>query len=89
MLARVSFGADRTEAGHLLLRIRSRARQANLPRYLGYEILGKHVQTKIWTAFLECLARECGGRPLGDVVTSTDEVAEDPADRGETDQPTF
>ena len=55
----------------------------------GYELLGKHAQTKIWTTFLEHLARECGGRPLGEVITSTDEVPEDPADRGETDHPTF
>jgi len=35
------------------------------------------------------MAETSGGRLLGDVVTSTDEVPERPVDRGEVDRPAF
>jgi hypothetical protein len=85
----ITFGAYHDEAGRLVCRIRSRARQANLPRLVAYHLLGIHAQTAIWVAFLECLAEECGGRMLGPVMTSTDETDELPSDRGEVAAPTF
>jgi len=85
----ITFGVYPDEAGRLVFRIRSRARQRNLPRFLGYELLGKHAQTQIWIHFLENWAQACGGKLVGDVILSTDEVEETAADRGEEEQPTF
>lgn len=86
---RITFGAYRDEAGRLVCRIRSRARQRNRRLLSGYLTVGIHGQTRVWVTFLERLAAACGGRVLGDVLTSTDEVEELPEDRGIGEAPTF
>jgi Domain of unknown function (DUF1990) len=85
----ITFGAYYDEGGRLVCRIRSRTRQGNPLRLLAYELLGVHAQKAIWAGFLERLAQDCGGRQLGEVVTSTDPVPELPVDRGEAHAPTF
>jgi hypothetical protein len=86
---RITFGAYRDEAGHLVCRIRSRARQRNRRLFTGYLMAGIHGQTRVWVTFLERLAAACGGRLLGEVLTSTDEVEELPEDWGAGEAPTF
>jgi hypothetical protein len=78
---RITFTASMNEEGRLVCRIRSRARIHNVPRYLGYELLGKHLQTGIWVTFLERVVEVCGGTPIGGVMTATARVQEEPADR--------
>jgi hypothetical protein len=85
---RITFTASLNEEGHLVCRIRSRARIYDLPRYLGYEVFGKHVQTEIWETFLERVAEVCGGSPIGGVMTSSARVAEEPGDRPGDHEPT-
>jgi hypothetical protein len=86
---RITFGAYHDEVDRLVCRIRSRARIADPVRLLGYVLLGKLAQTRIWIGFLERLAAACGGKLLDHVLVATDTVAESPADRGEEDAPTF
>lgn len=86
---RITFGADYDAGGRLVVRIRSRARQRNLPRFLGYAFLGMKIQSRIWSGFLTSLAADCGGRMLGGVMTCTDRVPESPADRGEEEAATL
>jgi hypothetical protein len=86
---RITFGACEEGSGHLVCRIRSRARQRNRRLLTGYLLGGIHGQTVVWVAFLERLAEECGGRVLGRVITSTDEVQELPEDEGARETPTF
>jgi len=85
---RITFGASRDAAGRLVCRIRSRARIDTLHRYIGYRLLGKRAQTNAWMAFLRRTATACGGKVLGDVLVSTDEVTDSPADRGHVEAPT-
>lgn len=86
---RITFGASYDVGGRVVFRIRSRARQGNVLRYLGYAFAGKFIQKRIWAYFLERLARECGGRMLGGVVSSTDRVSDSPADQGAEEAPTL
>jgi hypothetical protein len=86
---RISLGAYHDELGRLVLRIRSRARASDLLHYVGWETIGKHIQSQVWTHFLERLAAECGGRVLGQVGMETEVVPEEPEDRGEGEAPTF
>jgi hypothetical protein len=86
---RITFGAERDAAGRLVFRIRSRSTISDLARLIAYRLLGIHVQTRIWTTFVERVAQAAGGRLVGEVVTSTDRVSRDPADRAEEDAPTF
>jgi hypothetical protein len=85
----ITFAAHRDETGRLVLRIRSRARQRNLPRFFGYALLGKTAQTQIWVQFLKALVADCAGHLVGDVIVATDEVEETPLDRGEEEKPTI
>jgi hypothetical protein len=84
---RITFGAHRDAAGHLVARIRSRARIISPHHYVGYKLIGKRAQTRAWVTFLQRAAAACGGRLLGGVLLSTDEVTETNADRGETVAP--
>jgi hypothetical protein len=86
---RISFGASTDEAGRLVCRIRSRSRIGDYPRFVGYHLLGKHAQTRIWTTFLERLAQACGGHLIGRVLLSTDTVYDLPEDQGVRRAPTF
>ncbi|HEU4754628.1 MAG TPA: DUF1990 family protein [Armatimonadota bacterium] len=86
---RISFGAHCDAGGRLVCRIRSRSRLSGVARYLGYELLGKHIQTLVWVTFLRRLAERCGGEPIGDVVQSWDRVSETYADVGALERPTF
>jgi hypothetical protein len=86
---RITFGAECTEDGRLILRIRSRARASSPARWLGWEVAGKHLQSLIWIRFLERLAEATGGRPLGDIIMEMEEVPETAADRGDSEEPTF
>lgn len=86
---RITFGAFRDEAGRLVCRIRSRARQRSRRLFAGYLMVGIHGQTRVWVTFLERLAAACEGRVLGEVLTSTDEVEELPEDRGVGEAPTL
>jgi hypothetical protein len=86
---RITFGAAKDVAGRLVLRIRSRARLDHPVRYAGYELLGRHAQTRIWVTFLERSAAACEGRLLGRVIHSTERVEFSPADWGAVERPTF
>lgn len=86
---RITFGAYHDEAGRLVCRIRSRARERNRLLLDGYLMGGIYAQTRVWVTFLERLTAACGGRVLGRVLTSTDEVEELPEDRGKGEAPTF
>jgi hypothetical protein len=86
---RITFGAEQDETGRVILRIRSRSRISSPARYVGYEMVGKHAQTRIWVTFLERWAERCGGRIVGQVLLAWDRVEESPADTGETERPTF
>jgi len=86
---RITLGAHYDQGGRLVCRIRSRNRLLNRRYWLSYHLMGKHAQTRTWTAFLEHVAERCGGRRLGSVLTATTPVAELPADRGTVEAPTF
>jgi uncharacterized protein DUF1990 len=86
---RITFGATRHEDGHLVFRIRSRARASDTVRYLGYMLFGKGIQTRCWLAFIERVAEVCEGRIVGKVQTETKEDSDRMADLGELDTPTF
>ena len=86
---RISFGAAQDAEGRLVLHIRSRARINGPFRWLGYEVIGKHMQTRVWVTFLQRWAEACGGAVRGEVVLSTDQVEETPADQGEREHATF
>src|SRR5262249_4728480 len=68
---RISFGASYDPGGRLVIRIRSRARQRNFPRFIAYALVGMRVQSRIWAEFLTRLAAECGGRGPGGGGTCT------------------
>jgi hypothetical protein len=84
---RITFGAESDAAGRLVFRIRSRSTIQNLPRLLAYQLMGIHVQTRIWTTFVERVAEEAGGRLVGEVVVATEPAHERPADRGGDEHP--
>jgi hypothetical protein len=86
---RITFGAYWDESGHLICRIRSRARLRDAPVYAGYALVGWHAQTRVWVTFLQRLAEACGGRVLGDVIVPTDEVEPTAEDLGRGGAPTF
>jgi hypothetical protein len=86
---RITFGAYLDEAGRLVCRIRSRARERDGLIFAGYITVGIFGQGRVWTTFLERLAACCGGRILGRVTTSTDEVDDFPEDEGTPEAPTF
>ncbi len=86
---RITFGADCDPAGRLVLRIRSRARIHDPFRLVGYLLLGKHVQYRIWAIFLERWAAAAGGRRIGPILEETDCVQESLADLGRREAPTL
>ena len=86
---RITFSATCSEAGFLEVRIRSRARISDVPRLLSYLMLGRAVQTKIWTTFLERVAEATGGRLLGSVTVATDHVQDSLRDLGIAEGPTL
>jgi hypothetical protein len=86
---RITFGAEQDQIGRVGLRIRSRSRISDPARYVGYEMVGKHAQTRIWVTFLERWAARCGGRIIGQVLLAWDRVEESRADAGEAEHPTF
>ncbi len=86
---RVSFGAGRDDAGRLTFRIRSRARSGGLLHYVGFLMMGRAMQARCWIRFIGRAADICGGRLAGPIRVSTSKVAEEPADVGGPDLPTF
>jgi hypothetical protein len=86
---RVSFGAGLDDQGRLTFRIRSRARSGGLIHYLGFLMMGRAMQARCWIRFIGRAAEICGGRLAGPVRVSTSKVAEEPADVGGPDLPTF
>ena len=86
---RITFGADYDEYRRLVFRIRSRARSRSVPLLVGFLLMGKRAQERIWTRFVENVARGTGGRIRGQVATSTTPVDETAADREAVDAPTF
>jgi hypothetical protein len=86
---RISFAAETGPHGSLVLKIRSRARSAGPIKHLMYLLAGKRVQTRVWTTYLERLARACGGRPEGPVQVEESADVDRAADRGETAEPTL
>jgi hypothetical protein len=86
---RITFGAYLHQDGHLIFRIRSRARLRDRFRLIGYRLLGRAMQTRVWITFCQRVAEECGGRIIGEVQTETREVREELSDRGIAEQPTF
>ena len=90
---RITFGAEHDPAGRLVFRIRSRSTIQNLPRLLAYQLMGIHVQTRIWTTFVQRAAEVSGGRIVGEVAVATEPSRETPADRGgdarPEEEPTF
>jgi hypothetical protein len=86
---RISFGAGRDPQGRLTFRILSRTRASGPLNFLGFWILGKQLQSRCWIRFIDRVAEACGGRIDGRIRVRTRKVAEDAADRGERDTPTF
>lgn len=86
---RITFGSYYDEQERLVFRIRSRARINNLVRLIGYFLMGKAAQTRIWTTFIERVAEAVGGKIQGKVEVSTEEVEESLPDMGGLDTPTF
>jgi hypothetical protein len=86
---RITFGARRDEIGRLVFRIRSRSTISHPVRYLMYLTGGMRMQKQVWLEFLKGVVRLSGGRRVGEPAVSTDIVNERPADRGETETPTF
>jgi hypothetical protein len=86
---RVSFMAGRDDQGRLTFRIRSRARAGGLIHYVGFLLMGRAMQARCWIRFIGRAAELCGGRLAGPVRVSTSRVAEEPADVGGPDLPTF
>lgn len=86
---RVTFGAGRDDEGRLTFRIRSRARSGRLFHYVGFLLMGRTMQARCWIRFIGRAAELCGGRLSGPVRVCTLRVAEEPADVGGPDLPTF
>jgi Domain of unknown function (DUF1990) len=86
---RITFGASRDAEGRLTFRILSRTRASGLTNYLGFLLMGKQMQARCWIRFIDRVAEDCGGRIVGRIRVRTRKDAEDPADRGERDTPTF
>jgi len=86
---RITFGASHDKAGRLVFHIRSRARASSSLNYLGYELLGKGMQARVWITFIQRVAEACGGRVEGKVQTHNQEVDATLADQGGIDTPTF
>ncbi len=77
---RITFAAERDERGRVVLHIRSRARANGLLRFLGYELMGRDMQTRVWLRFLERVAVVCGAHVVGGVQESTRKVSDSPGD---------
>ena len=86
---RITFGAYYDRVGRLKFRIRSRARSSDLLQFVGYQLLGQAMQTKVWTTFVERVAEACGGHIHGEIQVETRNVDDSPADLGKVDYPTF
>lgn len=87
---RITFGAERDDEGRLVFRIRSRARIHGKLKYVGYRIAGHVLQTRMWSRFIERLAKSCGGRVAGKVeAEGPTEIEERLPDQGGLDTPTF
>ena len=87
---RITFGADRDEQGVLRFRILSRTRASSWVNYAGYLMLGKQMQSKTWIRFVDEVAKAAGGAVIHAVhVEGPDVIAEEPADCGPPDLPTF
>lgn len=85
----ITFGADYDEAGRIVFRIRSRSRIDHPLRWVGYRLLGVHMQTEIWTTYVRRVAEACGGELLGGVSCSMDRTRERPLDEAAVEAPTF
>lgn len=87
---RISFAARERDGGAFLdLRVRSRARSGRLYQFIGYMILGKAMQTKVWTEFIRSAAAASGGRILEPVKVETFKVDENVGDQGAQAGSTF
>lgn len=86
---RITFSADRDEDGHVIFTIRSRTRAADFLSYAGYFLIGKQMQARTWTRFLENVVRESGGTQVGSIEVCTRQVEEREADRSDLDSPTI
>jgi Domain of unknown function (DUF1990) len=85
---RITFASWRNDDGHLVFRIRSRARAADLMRYVGFVLFGRAVQTQCWVGFIERVAEVADGNIVGEVQQETQEVTDSLADLGGLDTPT-
>jgi hypothetical protein len=61
---RIRFAVVRDGSGRLRFQITSWATARNLLVYVAYGILGKRIQTEVWTTFLERVAELTGCAPL-------------------------
>ena len=87
---RISFAARERDGGAFLdLRVRSRARSGSFYQLIGYLILGKAMQTKVWTEFVRSAATASGGRILKPVKVETYKVDEKIGDQGRLAGSTF
>ncbi len=86
---RITFSADQDEDGHLVFTIRSRTKAGDWMSYVGYMLIGKQMQARTWTRFLENVVKESGGRQVGSIEVSTRKVEEREADRADLDSPTI
>jgi hypothetical protein len=86
---RITFGAYYDEQGRLNFRIRSRARAIDALHFIGWQLMGRHIQVQIWKEFVRRVAAGCGGRLLDDVQVETQTIEETPADEGALETPTF
>jgi hypothetical protein len=86
---RITFGAYRNPAGHVIFHIRSRARSTSLLKRLGFLALGDAMQTNTWTDFIKNTAALAGASIAGVIHADTEGVDELPEDDEPLRSPTF
>lgn len=86
---RISFHGSDSGHGSLFFEIRSRARSANFFQFVGYLLLGKYMQTKLWVRLIENVADALNGRITDEIKTTVHPVEEKTDDRIPTNHSTF
>jgi uncharacterized protein (UPF0548 family) len=86
---RITFGAYRNPAGHVIFHIRSRARSASASTRLGFLAIGEAMQTNTWTDFINNTAVAVGAHIPDAIHAETQEVDEQPEDDHPLRSPTF
>jgi hypothetical protein len=86
---RITFGAYRNPNGDVIFHIRSRARSASTPEWIGFMAIGDAMQTNTWTDFITNTAAAVGARIKGVIHADTEEVEPLPEDDDPLESPTY